>query len=342
MLKTLLACIALVSLAGCAARVPRNPYNQSAAWTRNVKPPKTPTAVALAVDRQVKNAIDAGEGDPFVRYLRQKLAADPDNSAARYELAAQYEKQGAPELAIEHYRIAVQRQPDSESAIRKLAVALAASGQELEAISLQVRYCDAHPNASAELLEAVAMAEDESGALGEGELYHRRAIAANMADDALRNNLGFNFLRQKKYEDAAHEFKAALQLNPKSETARNNLGFALARIDQKEALLHWSSLSGPAAAHNNLAAVLIEDGKLPEARREIQQALDYDRHNSAAIQNLRILSELDGAPASFTLNSIAQKSERRSWTKALAQFFRGGKASTAAATGTEMASQNAK
>jgi len=192
------------------------------------------------------------------------------------------------------------------------------------------------------LLEAIAMAQDEFGALGEGEIYHRRAIAADAADDTLRNNLGFNFLQQKKYEDAAHEFKAALQLNPKSETARNNLGFALARIDRKEALLHWSALSGPAAAHNNLAAVLIEDGKLAEARREIQQALDYDRHSSAAIQNLQILSELDGAPASFKLQSIDKKSERRSWAKALTQFFRGGKASTAAATGSDMASQSVK
>ena len=341
MLKALLACIALVVLASCAS-VPRNRHNQSAAWTRRVKPAKAPTATALAMDRQVKNAIDAGEGDPFVRYLRQKLAADADNSVVRYELAAQYEKQGAPELAIEHYRIALARRPASEFAIRKLAVALTASGQTVEAIALQVSYSDAHPDATAEFLEAIAMAQDEFGALGDGEIYHRRAIAADATDDTLRNNLGFNFLQQKKYEDAAHEFKAALQLNPKSETARNNLGFALARIDRKEALLHWSALSGPAAAHNNLAAVFIEDGKLPEARQEIQQALDYDRHNSEAIQNLQILSELDGAPASFTLNSIDKKSERRSWAKALTQFFRGNKASTAAATGSDMASQSAK
>jgi tetratricopeptide (TPR) repeat protein len=330
--------VAFVLLLASCSRTPRSPYNQSAAWTRNVKPSKT--AVAIALDRQVTNAIDAGEGDPFVRYLRQKVAADPDNSAARYELAAQYEKQGAPELAIEHYRIALQRQPDSEFAVGKLSSALAANDQQMESIALLVRFCESRPQVSAELLEAVALAQDEAGALGEGEMYHRRAIAANTSDDTLRNNLGFNFLRQKKYEDAAHEFKAALQLNPKSETARNNLGFALAHIDAKEALLHWSSLSGPAAAHNNLAAVLIEDGKLQEARREIQLALDYDRHNPAAIQNLQMVSELDGKPASFALNSI--QSEPRSWTRALAKFFRGGGKPNPAVAKTDMASKSAK
>jgi Flp pilus assembly protein TadD len=310
-----------------------------------VKPAKTQGAVAIAMDRQIRNAIDAGEGDPFVRYLREKVAADPDNSAARYELAASYEKQGAPELAIEHYRIAAQRQPDSEFALQKLARALAGNGQELEGLGVLVRFCEIHPKASPELLEAVALAQDETGAFGEGEVYHRRAIAANAADDSLRNNLGYNFLQQKKYEDAVHEFKAALLLNPRSETARNNLGFALARVDQQEALLHWSSISGPAAAHNNLAAAMIEDGRLVEARKEIQAALDYDRHNPAAIQNLQMISELDGKSASFTINSKAKpESSRRNWAKAMARLFRG-KAPAgrpAVADDRAMASQNAK
>lgn len=344
-MRSALLLIAVALLVGCA-RTPRNPHTQAAAWTRNVKTAKAPTAVAIALDRQIKNAIDAGEGDPFVRYLRGKVAVDPDNSAARYELAAHYEKQGAPELAIEHYRIAADRQPDSEFAVRKLAQALAASNQELEGMSALIRYCDAHPTASAELIESIALAEDEAGALGEGEVYHRRAITANPADDSLRNNLGYNFLQQKQYGHAVHEFKAALTLNPKSETARNNLGFALARVDEKEALLHWSSISGPAAAHNNLAAAMIEDGRLPEARTEIQAALDYDRHNTVAIQNLRILSELDGKPASFTIKTMAKPhSARKMWAKAVAQFFRGkaptGRQQPAGGT-TDMASQNAK
>ena len=313
----------VISLVGCSRMSNRNVRNTN----QRARAKATPTAVAIAMDRQVKNAIDVGEGDPFVRYLRQKISADPDNSGARFELADQYQKQGAYELAAEHLRIAVDRQPDSEFAVRKLATALRASEQDLDAITVMVRFCENHPKASVLLLEEVAMAQDESGALGEGERYHRRAIAIDDHDDTLRNNLGYNFLQQKKYEDAAHEFKAALQLNPRSEAARNNLGFALARLEQpKEALLHWSSISGPAAAHNNLAAVLIDEGRLPEARKEIQAALDFDRHNSAAVQNLQLLSELDGKPASFTIKSIDRAAQARGWARvpaALSKFFRG-------------------
>ena len=38
----------------------------------------------------------------------------------------------------------------------------------------------------------------------------------------------------------------------------------------------------------------------------------------------------------------APKSERKGWTQALAKFFRGGKASNAATSSTNMASKNAK
>jgi Flp pilus assembly protein TadD len=328
---------AILLLAGCSAR-----GRHSAGLPKAPQP----TAVALAFDRQVRNAIDAGEGDPFARYLRGKVAADPDNVAARYELAAQYQKQGAFELAVDHLRIAAERQPDSEIAVRKLAEALRGSGQNLEAIGSMVRYCEGHPNVSAELLEELAVEEDRANALGEGERYHRRAIALKPADETLRNNLGYNFLQQAKYEDAAHEFRAALQLNAGSETARNNLGFALAHLGQpQEALLQWSSISGPAAAHNNLAAVWIEQGKHVEARAEIQAALDFDRNHPAAIQNLQLLAELDGKPASFTINPKGARAST-GWPRisaAITRLFRGeAQAGRAPQDGERIASQNAK
>jgi Flp pilus assembly protein TadD len=78
--------------------------------------------------------------------------------------------------------------------------------------------------------------------------------------------------------------------------ARNNLGLATVSKPQ-EAVLHWQSVSDPATAHNNLAALLIEQGKYQEARREIELALGYNRSHSAAIKNLRLVSQLDGKPA---------------------------------------------
>jgi len=277
------------------------------------------------MERQVRNAIDAGEGDPLIRHLRQKVASDPEHLAARLELAAQYQKHGANELAIDHLRFAAAQRPHDEAVIQRLAGALQANEQPLDAIAALAGFCESHPeSASAAILEELAILEDESGALTEGERFHRRAIAADQRDDKLRNNLGFNFLQQSKFEDAAHEFRAALQLNPASEAARNNLALALAKSGQAdEAIQHWSSILGPAAAHNNLAAVWIEEGDLPAARKEIQIALDYDRHNPAAMRNLQLMSELDGKPASFTMSpKDARKQSATGWGRIPALFGR--------------------
>lgn len=311
-------------------------HRQSRTAAATAGKPRAPQAVAVAMERQVRNALDAGEGDLLIRNLRQKVAAEPDNAQARYELADLYQKQGAFELAIEHLRIAAERNAsDSGDAARKLARALRANDQAMDAIRILAAFAETHANAPAALCEELALLEDEAGALGEGERFHRRAITADTRDDRLRNNLGYNFLQQGKYGDAAHEFRAALQLNPASEAARNNLGFALARLGKAdEAVLQWSSLSGPAAAHNNLAAVRIEQGDFSGARQEIQVALQYDRHNAAALRNLQLVSELDGHAPSFTMKSNEPPQQPKGWAKwtsALGRFFKGPAPASAAA-----------
>ncbi len=300
----------MLSSAGCTRQ------NRKAAAAIQHPPKAAKQAVVLAMERQITNAIDAGEGDAIVRQLRHRVSEEPDNIAARLELASHYQNQGAYELAIEHLRIAASRQPDSEDSALRLSRALRANSQSVESIAVLVRFSETHPAATAALLEELAIAEDENGALNEGERFHRAAIAAGQRDDKLRNNLGYNFMQQGKYADAAHEFRAALSLNPVSEAARNNLGFALARMDQpQEALLQWSSISGPAAAHNNLAAVLIEKRDYAGARKEIEAALQFDRHSPAALKNLQLVAELDGKAPSFTMNSMEANRKTSGWAR---------------------------
>ena len=52
-----------------------------------------------------------------------------------------------------------------------------------------------------------------------------------------------------------------------------------------------------------MAVALIESGKYAEARKEIDIALGYNQQHSAALKNLRLVSELDGKPAEINLPS---------------------------------------
>src|SRR3982074_811082 len=73
---------------------------------------EAPTKRITAMERQVQNARDAGDGDYVVRALRQKMAAEPDNLAIRLELIEHYTHAGYPELALEHCRLAGTRFPE--------------------------------------------------------------------------------------------------------------------------------------------------------------------------------------------------------------------------------------
>jgi len=59
---------------------------------------------------------------------------------------------------------------------------------------------------------------------------------------------------------------------------------------------NWQAASDPATAHNNLAAVLIEKGNYPAARKELEIALGYNKAHPAALKNLELVSRLDGGP----------------------------------------------
>lgn len=292
---------------------------QAAEERKKPRKPKPATAVETVMDRQIRNAVDAGDGDLLARSLRQKVVEDPTNVDARLALAASYERQGAGELAVEHYNIAVE-QYGSETAASRLARTLDRLGEPEQSVAVLVRFCDFHANASSRILSELGILEDEMSNLTAGEQYHRRAMAAALREDAsgqdaLHNNLGYNLIAQKRFVEAEAQLRAALDLNPRSEMARNNLANALSSppaattAQVNEAILHWQSLSGPAAAHNNLAAVYLEQSRYPEARRELEKALRFDASNGAALKNLEALPALDGKPAEVAVSmELAQAS----------------------------------
>jgi Flp pilus assembly protein TadD len=258
-------------------------------------------SVATAMSRQAVNAIDAGDGDLQARILRARVEANPADIGARLELARYYQHAGFPEVAVEHLRLACERDPESPAAHIALGKILRQEQRPIEAASVLRTFAERHRD-DVEVWAWLGVLEDEAGNLKAGEAASRRAIALSPQRDDLQNNLGFSLLDQGRNAEAAGAFRTALALNPKSAIARNNLGLALAE-NPREAVLNWQALDGPASAHNNMAAALIESGHYAEARKEIETALNYDPHHAAALNNLMLVSELDGRPAQISAHS---------------------------------------
>ena len=239
------------------------------------KAPPAPTVW----ERQVRNAADAGDGDVALKALRNRIAAEPNNVAARLDLAAAYRERGYHEVALEVCRLAVERFPQSVEAQFALVRTLFEMKRPADAVAA----LEAHPRQTSEYYSWLGLVLDSTGAWPAGESSHRKAVELAPAQEAPHNNLGYNLLMQKRDADAAAEFREALRINPSSALARNNLGLALASTDTAQAVSNWQAASDPATAHNNMATVWIEKGNWEEARKELAIALGYNRSHPAAL-----------------------------------------------------------
>jgi Flp pilus assembly protein TadD len=262
--------------------------------------PPTPTVW----ERQVKNAVDAGDGDYQLRLLRSKVAAEPENIPARLDLAKAYRERGFPDVALEISRLATARFPDSGEAQLSLIRALRDLNRRAEATESLEAFLKTRPQTAPEYYSWLGILRDEAGLWPLGEPAHRQAVELSPNLDYLHNNLGYNLLMQKKNDEAAEEFRTALKLDPKSQVARNNLGLVLANQNAAEqAVASFQSASDPATAHNNLAAVWIEKGNYPAARKELDVALSYNRTHPAALRNLELVGRMDGQAATLPTKS---------------------------------------
>ena len=277
-----------------------------------IKVPKAPLAahagVQAAMERhvraahEVRNAVDAGEGDFQARQLRESLVNRPGDLDTRLRLAARYEELGMPELAIEHYRLTAERFPAEVTPQLRLARALHRKGHSAEAAAVLEAYVSAYPEAPAEVHSWAGIARDSLGHHKVAEQHHRDALEHARASAAyLRNNLGQNLALQERGPEAVSEFRAALELEPANLLARNNLAISLAADPAESAQLFQAGTDDPATAHSNLAAILIEKGRYAEARKELNLALGYKPDHREALSNLTIVSDLDGKPATMLL-----------------------------------------
>ena len=267
------------------------------------------------------------DGDFALTTLRARLDADPRDLTARLALADRYVQLGFPEVAIEHGRLACERAPDSDEAHIALAKMLRAESRTAEAGKMLATYTVANPSAGASVWAWLGMVRDDREDWKSGEEAHRKALALAPDRDELHNNLGYCLLRQGKNAEAATEFRVALRLHPHSVIAENNLALALVPGGEntKDAVAHLQSVTDPATAHSNLAVAFIEAGKYAEAHREIEIALRYNRTHAAALNNLQLLSELDGHPAEI---HVAESRVWAGWARLVTawQYLRGNSA----------------
>jgi MSHA biogenesis protein MshN len=129
------------------------------------------------------------------------------------------------------YREAVQLEPGSAQALFRLGAVLKHQKRYTAAIAYLQQAAaiePANPANSVELAEALY----ENGSAG-GIGVLEKAVAANPRSAAAEASLGILLAREKRYEEAATHFRAALELDPPDDVTRLSLAKALLGLDRQ-------------------------------------------------------------------------------------------------------------
>ena len=134
--------------------------------------------------------------------------------------------------------------------------------------------------------------------------FFEEALKANPKDPYTLYNLGVILSGLDRTAEAADRYREALRLNPNFVQAHNNLGILLAdsrHLD--EAVEHFLQVIALDPGHCvqtrvNLANLLVENHRGPEAETQLRKALETDPNNADALKLLhQIEAEKSSAPA---------------------------------------------
>ena len=200
----------------------------------------------------------AGKLEEAERLARQAAELLGEDATTLHLLGRNAEGRGQWEVAIGHYRRALDLDPTHADAHSSLGMALGLVGQNEEAIR--------------HLQEALRIRPD-----------HPRTLS----------NLGAALMAQGRAREAIHHYRQALRLESRYAEAHNNLGLALSTIGRpREAMEHFARAIeiNPryAEALSNFGAALIKQGSLDRAIRHLLQAVSIDHGDAKAHSNLGI------------------------------------------------------
>jgi len=261
------------------------------------------------VDRALRAAIDRWQA---------AVAQDPNNRAARLELAENLEKHRQPAQASEHYLAGWGIAPRRDETLLALARARSDSGDHEGAAGAWLL-------ASRSALPRVA--ERARARLPERHPYaneFRRALELDPAHSALRRELAFLWIAQKRPDEATREFQALLERDPDDLVAAAQLAFLY--LDQRRPDLARPLLQRVAAGrdpelarrarqalgrersalpHKQLGEKSLAQSYLPDALREFRIAREIDPNDHETAYKLGVVNNLLGDDRE-ALNHFAQ------------------------------------
>ncbi len=218
-----------------------------------------------------------GKSEDAVVALEQAIAVDPKHWKAHNNMALASIDLDELELAEAHYRESLAIEPQA-AIYNDLGFVLDRQGLDEEAAEMYGKSLELDPaSASAHYNLATSLARREEFAAAES--HFRAALEAEPSAKAYAG-LGFVLSQQDRVDDAIASLEAAIESDPKHPAGYDQLGRILIQQGRlEEAAANYRRLARhrpSAAAHQNLANILMRLGRPDEARREMQAAKALD------------------------------------------------------------------
>jgi tetratricopeptide (TPR) repeat protein/Tol biopolymer transport system component len=219
-----------------------------------------------------------GKSLAAVAALEKALEADPKHSKAHNNMALASIDLGEFEMAEAHYResLAIEPQPaiysDLGFVLERQGLTDEAAEMYRKALELNPESATAHYNLGGSLVRRGEHAAAER---------HFRAALEQKPSAPAYDGLGFVLWKQGRVDEAIAALHAAIAADPKHPAAYDHLGTILLEQGRfHEAEPHYRRIvrtRPSAAAHRQLAEVLMRLGRPDEARRETELAKALDR-----------------------------------------------------------------
>jgi len=243
--------------------------------------------------RRGRVLLDLGRLDEAKESFSAALKLAPGFAAAAHEgLGNVSYKQGDLDGAIEHFKKALELQPEATALHYRLGLAYRKQGnmeRAKEELALNesdevlfpdppIAVLDRFVRNSASRVTAANRAM-QRGDVEQAAALYREAVKTNPDDALAHYNLGFALVRLGHPEEAETEFRKTLEIDPKNRDAHFNLATSLARKDQwAEAAEHFrrSYELDPRdhPAHLEWARALLAMGQDDAAEKELAAVID--------------------------------------------------------------------
>ena len=224
------------------------------------------------------------------RLWTHTLACTSRNDIAHNNLARDLSDRAMLDEAIDHYRKALEINPDYVHVNNNLGTVLARRGQIDEAIVHYRKALEVNPNyAYAHYNLGLALAR--RGQVDEAIAHFRRALEILPDDMDAHYHLGLTLARRGQVDEAIAHFRKALDIMPDYAEAHYDLGIALAnRGEVNEAVAQFRRAlevkPDYADAHYRLGLTLAHRGEIDEAMAHFRKALEIKPDHAEAHCNL--------------------------------------------------------